>query len=428
LVVPSKEWVHLSEGNVIVTAPSTPEPGTTSPGSHYAAARRPERVAEAGTSTVRSGGFSASLEFLGDRAVIGLRRVLDDLALPGLEALLDSVIVSEYEFVVVDLADLDHMAAEGLAVIVAADQRMTGLERRLAVRSPSAAVRHLLDTHGLEGLARTLPSEMADAPLGPAQLADSWRGAVPSESRDLLHDLRGVIAASSNDDVVDGSLRLVVALARATVGGADGVSVSLRRDGRLATVAASDQTISDMDASQYATSEGPCVDASIEGRWFHVESLDTELRWPSFIPQAKALGINAILSSPLTSAGEPVGSINIYSRTVSAFEPEDQRLASVFAHEASAILTGSGMDLTDEERSARVQDALLTREVIAQAQGVLMERDGITEDAAYTALRVHSQQTGQPLHRRAQDISASTRRTPTRPDEPDLGRRGDHGD
>jgi len=122
-----------------------------------------------------------------------------------------------------------------------------------------------------------------------------------------------------------------------------------------------------------------------------------------------------------------VGSINIYSRTVSAFEPEDQRLASVFAHEASAILTGSGMDLTDEERSARFRDALLTREVIAQAQGVLMERDGVTEDAAYTALRVHSQRTGQPLHRRAQDISASTRRTPTRPDDPDLGRPGDRG-
>jgi len=91
----------------------------------------------------------------------------------------------------------------------------------------------------------------------------------------------------ADPDVVDGVLRLVVALARASVGGADGVSVSLRRHGRLATVAASDQTISDMDASQYATGEGPCVDASVNGRWFHAESLDSETRWPAFTPRLK---------------------------------------------------------------------------------------------------------------------------------------------
>jgi hypothetical protein len=227
---------------------------------------------------------------------------------------------------------------------------------------------------------------------------------------DHLLDVPEWGSTPGNDDLVDGSLRLVVALARATVGGADGVSVSLRRHGRLATVAASDQTVSDMDASQYSTGQGPCVDASMEGRWFHVDSLDTETRWPTFIPQAKALGINAILSSPLVAAEVPVGSINIYSRTVSAFKSEDQRLASVFATEASAILTEAGVDLSDEERSVRFQTALHIREVISQAQGVLMERDGLSEDAAYTAMRIHSQRTGQPLYRRALDIAASSRR------------------
>ena len=133
----------------------------------------------------------------------------------------------------------------------------------------------------------------------------------------------------------------MVALARATVGGADGVSVSLRRHGHLATVAASDQTISDMDASQYATGEGPCVDASVKGRWFHAESLDTETRWPAFTPRAQALGINAILSSPLLVEDRPVGALNIYSRTAMAFAPKDQELASVFAAEASLVLTSA---------------------------------------------------------------------------------------
>jgi anti-anti-sigma factor len=365
-----------------------------------------------------SGGFSVSLDFFGDQAVLGLHGVVDDLAVPGLSALLDAVITSHYQVITVDLADLDYMNAAGLGVIAGAGQRVAGLEGHLTIRSPSPAVRHLLDRGGLVGLTRTRPTDLSSPRLGPEGPTDPIQEAALHGSYNLAHTLREVTAAPSNSDVVDGSLRLVVALARATVGGADGVSVSLRRHGHLATVAASDRTISEMDASQYATGEGPCVDASIQGRWFHVESLDTETRWPDFIPKAKALGINAILSSPLVAADVPVGSINIYSRTVSAFEPEDQRLASVFATEASSILTDAGMDLSDEEQSARFQDALLTREVIAQAQGVLMEREGISEDVAFTALRIYSQRTGQPLHRRAQDITASSRRHTASPDDP----------
>ena len=74
--------------------------------------------------------------------------------------------------------------------------------------------------------------------------------------------------------------------ARTSVNGADGVSVSLLRHGELMTVAASDETIMEMDTEQYATGEGPCVDASLRGRWFHAESLDIETRWPSFTPRA----------------------------------------------------------------------------------------------------------------------------------------------
>ena len=202
----------------------------------------------------------------------------------------------------------------------------------------------------------------------------------------------------------------MVALTRATVGGADGVSVSLRRHGHLATVAASDQTISDMDASQYATGEGPCVDASVNGRWFHAESLGTETRWPAFTPRAQALGINAILSSPLLVSDRPVGAINIYSRTAMAFAPKDQELASVFAAEASLILAGAGVDVTDEQLSSRRNEALTTRRLIAQAEGVIMEREGVEADDAYSMLCDYSRTSNRPFREWAEDVVASTQR------------------
>jgi hypothetical protein len=79
-------------------------------------------------------------------------------------------------------------------------------------------------------------------------------------------DLRRVTALPADPDVVDGALRLIVELARISIRGADGVSVSLKRHGVLSTVAASDQTILAMDADQYSTGQGPCVDASVKGQ------------------------------------------------------------------------------------------------------------------------------------------------------------------
>jgi anti-anti-sigma factor len=364
----------------------------------------------------RSGGFGVSVDFVDEQAVLGLRGVLDELALPGLEALFDAVITSGYPVIVVELADLDFMSPVGLTVITDAAERIAARDGQFSIRWPSAAMRKLLEGSGLATLVRTPPAEL-DA------TSTSTSTPTSADPNELARTSGRAIGVPTSDVVVDTALRLVVALARDIVGGADGVSVSIRRHGKLATVAASDQTISDMDASQYATGEGPCVDASFQGREFHVESLSTETRWPAFTPRALALGINAILSSPLTASDRPVGSMNIYSRSISAFHPADQRLASVLAVEASTILTDAGVHLADGEASERFQDALRTRQVIAQAQGVLMERDGISEDDAYTLLRIHSQRTGQSLHYRARDITSSAlrRRTGRSPDqrEPD---------
>jgi anti-anti-sigma factor len=346
-------------------------------------------------------GFGVSVAFVGDRAVLGIRGEVDILTAPDLGALVDAVIDQGHRFVVLDLAALDFMDASGLRVIARAARRLNPAAGELAIRSPSRMVRRILDLTGLTAVVRLEHPEPAPGRLGREQAVEAATTTAPDG---LAHRLGTVTALPADNDVIAGALRMVVALARATVGGADGVSVSLRRHGRLATVAASDQTISDMDVGQYATGQGPCVDASVQGRWFHVESLDTETRWPAFTPRAQALGIHAILSSPLLARDQPVGALNIYSRTPAAFTPTDQKLASVFATEVSTILTDAGMDLAGDQLAGRVNEALLTRQVIAQAQGVIMQRDGVDEDAAYTALRRMSLVSGMTLREEADYI------------------------
>jgi len=353
--------------------------------------------------------FTIGTDFSAEQAMIYVRGRLDMVAASPLGALLDTAIDAGYPSVIIDADGLESVTPECLTVMVDAADLLAGLDRRFAIRSPSVRVQRLLDVRGLTDLV-FVDEDGTTVTRPPVESMGALDPPIRIGTDRQIPDIRPAAEFPSEDDLVDGALRMVVALAQATVPAADGVSVSLRRNGNLSTVAASDQTILDMDTYQYSTGEGPCVDASIEGRRFQTQSLVNEERWPAFSPKAHSLGINAILSSPLRVDKVPVGALNIYSRRPSVFAAEDQRLAAVFANEASIILTEARIDVSAEVRAARFQAALTTRQVIAQAQGVLMEREGISEDQAFTLLRVHSQSTGQPLFERADDIVASSRR------------------
>jgi anti-anti-sigma factor len=372
--------------------------------------------------------FDIDASFVGDETVLALRGELDVHAAPDLSSYLDATISRGHLNIALDLSELDYLDASGLSVIAGETIRLKLSGGSLVIRGPSVQVGHLLNISGFMNMISVEEPQPALGHLGrlgPEQ-SDSPPGSpVSSGIHELTKQLRMVTSIPSNDEVIDGALRLVVALAKVTVGGADGVSVSLRRRGHLSTVAASDQTITDMDASQYATGEGPCLDASAQGRWFHAESLHNESRWPAFVPRARALGINSILSSPLLANGLPVGALNIYSWATAAFAPKDQELASIFATEASTILGDAGLDTTEEELGRKLGEVLRTRQVIAQAQGILMERDGIGEHDAYSALRRFSVEQDSPLSQRALDIVQSVRRPPAGPEKQPPER--DHG-
>jgi anti-anti-sigma factor len=353
-------------------------------------------------------GFGVAVYFAGERATLAVRGELDLASASALGGFLDAVIASGYLSVVVDLRKLDFSDISGLRVISYAASRLVASGGGLTIRSPSHMIGRILAITELAEVVHLEPTTRISDRLGPEQLLNQTASTPPTSHHGLIPYLRRVSAVPADHDVVDGALQLVVALARATVDGADGVSVSLQRHGHLMTVAASDQTVSDMDADQYLTGEGPCVDASIQGRWFHAESLNEENRWPAFTPRAQALGINSILSSPLLAENRPVGALNIYSRRSEAFAPKEQKLASVFATEASIILTNAGVDVTDDQLSQRMDEVLRVRQVIALAQGVIMEREGLGEDGAYTVLRNFSQTTNRTLHELAEEVANST--------------------
>jgi len=346
--------------------------------------------------TAAPGAFSVDVSIVGDDAHVAVRGEVDLVTAAALGAAVDAMIDRGQRHLVLDLAHLEFIDAAGLRVFAATLGRLREVDGTLVFHAPSPTIRKTLE---ITGLAEVVLPERAEPPrLEPPRPAPS-----PRFDRSLAR----AAADQARKDVLHAALNLVVVLARATVAGADGVSVSLAGDGGLITVASSDDTVEAMDADQYVTGEGPCLTAAAEGRRVEVDSVDAETRWPAFTPRARERGINAIISNPLRAGTRPMGALNIYSRTPSAFGREGQELATLFAEQASIVLTHASDDLA-QDKGGRLSDALRTREVIAQAQGALMERDGIAADAAFAVLRDSSRRTSTPLRRLAQDIVTST--------------------
>ena len=359
-----------------------------------------------------SGAFEITVGFRIDQVILVVRGDVDVLAAPTLGAILGALVDQGHPHVVVDCTAVAFMDAAGLGVIAKSSARLAESGRVLTLRAVTPQTRRILDITGLSELIRLEASDPSVAVLGAEQVSANRLVAVAGKRRpDLSADLARV-GAKPNNATIDAALRLVTLLAGATVEGADGVSVTLERNGHLATVASTNETVRLMDDHQYETGEGPCLAAAAQGHWFHSESLAEEDRWPTFVPRAIEEGIASILSTPLMTAERAVGALNIYSNTDRAFGPRQQELAALFASQASGILVDGGADATDAKLGERILEGLHARQMIARAEGVLMVRDHLSAERATATLHRAARAADEPVLKHATEIVASTHSAP----------------
>lgn len=136
--------------------------------------------------------------------------------------------------------------------------------------------------------------------------------------RNLSEVARALFATGT----VEGSLRLTIDLAVATIEGCDAASVFVVQDERVTTAAASDPIVVKLDELQFATDEGPCLDAVSEGGTVYAADLADDLRWPRFGPAAVETGIRSALAFRL--ADRPISALNLYAHLPSAFGATDR--------------------------------------------------------------------------------------------------------
>jgi hypothetical protein len=142
----------------------------------------------------------------------------------------------------------------------------------------------------------------------------------------------------------------------------------IRANGRLETVAASDDVVEESDQLQDELDEGPGRDSSWHRETLLSSDVAADARWPRWAAKVADLGIASVLAVELTSVEDRrIGAINIHWTRCREFTTDDVAFANIFARHAALALAQS-------MNEAGLNTALDTRKLIGQAQGILMER------------------------------------------------------
>ena len=139
-----------------------------------------------------------------------------------------------------------------------------------------------------------------------------------------------------------------------------------------------------LDRLQQRLGDGPCVDAAKHQSVFRIEDTCEDQRWPRFCAEAAQLKVRSMLCVPLWIDERGLGALSLYADQAAAFGGPHERVATLLA-------TFAALAMADAQRAEQMNAALANRDVIGQAKGILMERHGVTADAAFGVLSRVSQ-------------------------------------
>jgi GAF domain-containing protein len=209
----------------------------------------------------------------------------------------------------------------------------------------------------------TLTSQRPD---GPEPIVSAAVSGVPGDSPD------------------EGVEAVLEATARA-LPGAQHVAVSvLERGGSLRTLASTGELPERLDQLQLAVAEGPVFEVIHDGCTIQLVEEEALRRWPEFGPRARTLGVRSVVAARMAWGGRTLGALSIYSIDDGRVPASTVELARAFAGHAAATVALA-------RKAQQLELAMVTRQQIGQAVGVLMERYAMSSEAAFNYLRRLSQ-------------------------------------
>lgn len=212
-----------------------------------------------------------------------------------------------------------------------------------------------------------------------------------------LWECFSLLARDMSDSVdVSGTLQVAVDGAVELVDHATSAGISMVHHHRsIDTPAATDAVARRGDELQYELDEGPCLQSIYQQETVLVRDLLTEQRWPRWSSRiTEETGMRSMLCLQLFVTENTLGALNLYSTTPDAFDADDRATALALAAHVAVALTAA-------QEFESLESTITSRTVIAQAEGMLMQRYGLTAQKAFAVLARESQVS----HRRLRDIA-----------------------
>ncbi len=210
-----------------------------------------------------------------------------------------------------------------------------------------------------------------------------------------LGDLWTILA--DGEDLAATLQRLVGIATRLFPPGYEASITILAGPDRPSTVATTDPRVLALDAAQYSSSKGPCLEAADTLTPVRTNVDGARSRWPEFAAAASSEGVLGYLSAPLivrvpgSESADVVGSFNLYSRKPETFDDVDAALLMLFTNAALAAVSTTQALVRARELAEGLRAAMKTRATIDHAIGILMARHHLSADDAFRLLSQQSQ-------------------------------------
>jgi transcriptional regulator with GAF, ATPase, and Fis domain len=202
-------------------------------------------------------------------------------------------------------------------------------------------------------------------------------------------------------DSVQATLDRIVFHAVALIDGCEAAGILTVRRGQVETLACTDDVVRVSDRLQQDVTEGPCFDAERDKKQvYRIEDMTGHVhRWPRYAPRAAELGIGSMMGFLLYTRDErDLGALDLYSSEPGAFTERFEHVGWLLAAHASVALATANHE-------ENMNHALITRQVIGEATGIVMARYALSEREAFARITRHSQDNNVKVRKLAEAIN-----------------------
>jgi GAF domain-containing protein len=205
-------------------------------------------------------------------------------------------------------------------------------------------------------------------------------------NHDLAVRMADMARTLARERTLDAVLAEVTVAAVELIPGVDTAGILLVKPrGKFDSLAGTSELPHQLDVLQMTYEEGPCVQAALADTIVRTENFRNETRWPKYSPAVAEIGVLSGISFKLYTGDRTAGALNLFGLQPRRWTADDESVGSVLAAHAAAAIIAT-------QQGQQLQAALLTRDRIGQAKGIIMERFGVDGVRAFEMLRRLSQE------------------------------------